>query len=117
MDLIRTQTYGDVLVIGLRQTVTDDFSIADEFERAISEAGARGEHKILIQLTLVPYMTPVLLHTLTAAHKFLRDEGGALKLLKPNDQILAWCQQWGFDKVFEIYLNQEDALNSFEVER
>jgi len=94
--------------------------------KAIEEYEA-GMRNLLLNLTLVPYMSSAGLRSIHAIYKLLEghDEetqtdpieyvtkSQHLKLLNPPETVLRVIKALGFDLFLEIYIDAEEAIASF----
>ncbi len=91
------------------------------------EAYEAGMRNLLLNLTLVPYMSSAGLRSIHAIYKLLEGHGEEtqmesieyvtksehLKLLNPPQSVLRVIKALGFDLFLEIYTDSEDAIASF----
>jgi anti-sigma B factor antagonist len=72
-----------------------------------------GEVDILVDLENTRYISSDGLRALLAAQKQAKKRGGALKLCCLNRRLVDIFEMSGFDRVFEIFENREQAEKSF----
>ncbi len=72
-----------------------------------------GEVDLLVDLENTRYISSDGLRALLAAQKQAKKQGGALKLCCLNRRLVDIFEMSGFDRVFEIFENREQAEKSF----
>ncbi len=90
-----------------------DAAGARPLERELKEHIAGGRTRLIVCLKETRYVSSNGLRVLLAALKSARTHGGALKLCCLTPRLVEIFEMAGFDRVFEIYENQERAEKSF----
>jgi len=116
--VVRKQSFDDVLVLGPASVgghhVHEDSQFALALDEAITEAVNQAETRIVVDLSAVPWISDALAATLARGLERAGKSGGRLKLLNPNERLLAFFEVTKLDQVLEIHMSKEDALKSFE---
>ncbi|SRR5579884_1051217 len=90
---------------------------AADMRRVFDHLQAQGRNRIVLNLKHVEYIDSTGLGTLVIGHSAAADSGGAMKLLhlsKRSAQLLILTK---LSTVFEIYDDEQSAINSFFPER
>ena len=106
------EEHGSILVevIDLdRATLLD----VEEFKKILFEDIQTGWRKIIIDLTECKFIDSTFLGTIVIALKKITELGGKLRLvgIQPETQIM--FQLTNMNRIFKIFENREDALQSF----
>lgn len=83
----------------------------------IQQAIAAGKRNLVLNLAGVDYIDSTGLGTMVMCFRFTQTAGGALKLLKLNRRELELLVLTKLTTVFDIYNEEQDALNSFYPDR
>jgi anti-sigma B factor antagonist len=86
---------------------------ATEVREAISNRVGAGQNKIILNLEEVDYVDSTGLGTLVVCFTALQKAGGALKLLNVNKRNLELLVLTKLSTVFELFTDEQDAVNSF----
>ncbi len=86
---------------------------ATEVREAISKLAGAGQNKIVLNLQHVDYIDSTGLGTLVVCYTALQKAGGALKLLNVNKRNLELLVLTKLSTVFELFTDEQDAVNSF----
>lgn len=86
---------------------------ARELELALQSALSAGQHKVVLDMTDVPYISSAGLRVLADVLTRNREQGGDLKLIALNLKVLRVLRIIGFDKFFAIYDTLEAAVADF----
>jgi anti-sigma B factor antagonist len=78
---------------------------------------AGGKNNIVLNLTRVDYIDSTGLGTMVMCFRFAQNAGGALKLLNLNRRELELLVLTKLTTVFDIFNDEQDALNSFYPDR
>ena len=70
--------------------------------------------RAVANLSRLPAVSSVLLETLESIHQRLKSAGGALKVCGLNPQVADAFKNAELDALFEIYPDEETALDSFD---
>ncbi len=85
----------------------------DRLRETLDDLLANGDNCILLDLTDVPMVDSsgigLLVKSLTSA----KQQGGAIRLLKPSKFTVQTLKMIGLINMFEIFDDQEQAVNSF----
>jgi anti-sigma B factor antagonist len=80
-----------------------DVSTAPQLRQTITTALDDGGGTVIVDLTTVTFMDSTTLGVLIGAHNRVRETGGALGLVCPDDRIRRVFRITGLDKVFTLY--------------
>lgn len=83
----------------------------------VSELNAAGRHSIILNLADVDYIDSTGLGALVISAITLRKSGGNLKLLNLNRRNIELLVMTKLATVFEIFNDEQDAINSFYPDR
>ncbi len=109
-----TENFNDVVV----QSVNFDratFKEAEEFKKLLDKNIDNGYLKIIIDLSECNFIDSTFLSAIVTALKKVTKLSGTLKLAGVHSEALALLELTGTVKVFEIYKNKNEALESFRV--
>jgi anti-sigma B factor antagonist len=84
-----------------------------EIKRTVDDHLKRGNKKILLNLSKVPYLDSAGLGEIIRCFTTLRKSGGDFKLLSPNRRIIDLLTITKLLNVFDCYDNESSALASF----
>ncbi len=90
-----------------------DAAGAPKLEEELKQLLARGQSRLIVDLTDISYISSNGLRVLLTALKAARKNGGALKLCGMNARIAEIFEMVGFDQVFEIYPTRAEAERAF----
>lgn len=90
-----------------------DAGHAPALERELREHLTRGESALIVDLSATTYISSNGLRVLLAGSKTARHNGGSLKLCCLGPRLLEIFEMVGFDQVFEIYEDRENAEAAF----
>jgi anti-sigma B factor antagonist len=91
-----------------------DAAGAPPLEAELKQHIDAGEVRLLVNLEGTRYISSNGLRTLLAAQKQAKVRGGALKLCCLSPRLVEIFEMSGFDRVFEIFQNREQAEKSFQ---
>ncbi len=94
-----------------------DAAGAPKLEQELKQLLARGQSRLIVDLTQISYISSNGLRVLLTTLKTARKNGGALKLCGMNARLAEIFEMVGFDQVFEIYPTRAEAERAFEVKR
>jgi anti-anti-sigma factor len=86
---------------------------AEEMDQALQAAVAGGQHKMVLDMGQVSYISSAGLRTLADIVTQNREAGGDLKLVALNRKVLRVLRIIGFDRFFSIHDTTEEALAGF----
>jgi anti-anti-sigma factor len=106
------EEHGSILVevIDLdRATLLD----VEEFKKILFEDIQTGWRKIIIDLTECKFIDSTFLGTIVIALKKITEVGGELRLVGIQLETQTMFQLTNMNRIFKIFENREDALQSF----
>lgn len=110
---IDTKTVGTVKLLKLNGRLSMGPAL-DRFNATINELFAQGQHRLLLDLELVPSIDSsgigMLVRHLTAA----KQAGGAIRLLKPSKFTLQTLKMVGLLNLFSTFEDEDQAVASFQ---
>jgi anti-sigma B factor antagonist len=103
---------GDVTVIDMdgRITLGEGSALLRDL---IRENLVRGQRKILLNLGSINYIDSSGLGELVSGYRYIKSEGGELKLLNLNKKVTDLLQITKLYTVFDIHSQEAEALASF----
>lgn len=90
---------------------------ASSLRATVSALNTSGKHDIILNLAGVDYIDSTGLGALVMCATSLRKEGGSLKLLHLNRRNIELMVMTKLSTVFEIFNDEQDAVNSFFPDR
>jgi anti-sigma B factor antagonist len=104
---------GDVTVIDMdgRITLGEGSALLRDL---IRENLARGQRKILLNLGGINYIDSSGLGELVSGYRYIKSEGGEVKLLNLNKKVTDLLQITKLYTVFDIHSQESEALASFK---
>lgn len=72
-----------------------------------------GMKNLLVDMSKVPYVDSTGIGFLVSSHTVVSNEDGSFKLLSPNPRVREVLRITKLEKVFEIFDDEETALESF----
>jgi anti-sigma B factor antagonist len=103
-----------ILDLGGRITVGPE---ATELRDKVSELAAAGMRNLVLNLQNVDYIDSTGLGALVICSTTLRKQGGVIKLLNLNRRNIELLVMTKLATVFEIFNDEQDAVNSFFPDR
>jgi anti-sigma B factor antagonist len=85
-----------------------------EIKKAVDDLLGRGDKKVLLNLSNVPYLDSAGLGEIIRCFTTLRKNGGSLRLLSPNRRIIDLLSITNLLNVFDWFDNESSALASFK---
>ena len=104
----------EILKLKGRITVGPEASALRERIAALNQAG---NHKIVLDLAEVDYIDSTGLGALVMAATSMRKQGGNVKLLNLNRRNIELLVMTKLATVFEIFNDEQDAVNSYYPDR
>ena len=103
---------GDVTVINMdgRITLGEGSNLLRDL---VHEKVSTGHRKILLKLAGINYIDSTGLGELVSAYRFIKSEGGELKLLNVNKKVTDLLQITKLYTVFDIHSREAEAIESF----
>jgi anti-anti-sigma factor len=86
---------------------------AVEMDAVLQAAVTEGEHKMVLDMSKVQYISSAGLRTLADVLTKNKEAGGDLKLAALNEKVTRVLEIIGFDKFFAIYDTVEAAVAAF----
>lgn len=83
----------------------------------INEEVSQGRARIILNLADVDYIDSTGLGSMVICYTTLQKSGGTLKLLKLNKRNIELLLLTKLSTIFEIFTDEQDAINSFFPER
>ncbi len=90
-----------------------DTLAADELDQTLQAAMAGGNHKIVMDMSGVDYISSAGLRALAAVLVKCRDEGGDMKLAALNERVTRVFNIIGFDLLMSVHDTSEAAIADF----
>ena len=106
------EEHGSILieVVDLdRATLID----VEEFKKILYQDIQTGWRKIIIDLTECEYIDSTFLGAIVISFKHITELGGKIKLAGIQQEVRSMFQLTKMNRVFEIFENREEALQSF----
>ena len=106
------EEHGSILVevVDLdRATLLD----AEEFKKILFQDIQTGWKKIIVDLTECEFIDSTFLGTIVISLKKITELGGKLRLVGIQPEVQTLFQLTKMNRIFEIFENREDALQSF----
>lgn len=89
-----------------------DVSTAPQLRQTITTALDEGGDRVIVDLTAVTFLDSTTLGVLIGAHNRVRESGGALGLVCPDDKVRRVFRITGLDKVFALHDTVPDAATA-----
>jgi anti-sigma B factor antagonist len=87
-----------------------DTTNADGLRASLREAAATGHQTLVVDMSRTRFCDSAGLHTLVAAHRRARAEGGQLRLVISGDAVLRIFSITGMDQVIPNFASLDEAL-------
>lgn len=105
---IKSANGGSAMVYRLRGSL--DLATAPSMRAALLEAANAGKHEIIVDLTQVEFLDSTGLGALIGAHRRAVENGGHVRLIVNEGQILRLLTITGLMRIFAVFGSVEDAL-------
>jgi anti-sigma B factor antagonist len=105
---VSTTDDGNVALFALGGTL--DLATSPTLRAALLEAANGKKHEIVVDLTQLEFLDSTGLGALIGAHKRATENGGAVRLVTHEGQILRLLRITGLLEVFPVYPSVEAAL-------
>ncbi len=102
------EVVGDVPVVAAPEEI--DITCADGLRAALLDAAARGHGTSVVDMSRTRFCDSSGLHTLVAAHRRARAEGGEVLLVIPDAAVLRVLAITGIDQVIPNFASLDEAL-------
>jgi anti-anti-sigma factor len=112
MNLVESKT-GDVCVLTIEGDV--DAGSAPELESRLRELMQSAEHKLVLDLDDVPYVSSAFLRVVLAMARDATQRGGDLRLANLRPPVRAVFDLAGFSELLKIYDDVHAAILSYRV--
>ena len=89
-----------------------DVSTAPQLRQTITTAIDEGAGTVIVDLTAVTFMDSTTLGVLIGAHNRVRESGGAIGVVCPDDRVRRVFRITGLDKVFTLHDTVSDAATA-----
>jgi anti-anti-sigma factor len=106
MDILQSTSDG---ILTLTPNGRLDAETTDRFAALLDEVIARGDHRIVLDLAAIDYVSSVGLRALIVAAKRLTPLGGRLVLCGPQPRILKLLEISGFTAIFTVTGTRDEA--------
>ncbi len=90
-----------------------DVAVQGDFKDKLLGIIDSGSDDIVLDLSEVVFVDSSCLGTLVALTKKIREKDGDLKMTRLNDDVRSIFQITRLDKIFEIFENNDEAIQSF----
>jgi anti-sigma B factor antagonist len=107
-----TRIAGNVAIVDLSGTITIG-ATASILRNKIRELAAAGHKNVLLNLRDVTYMDSAGMGDMVGACTTLRNLGGDLKLLSPQERVVNLLRMTKLSTIFEIFADEPAAFQSF----
>jgi len=111
LNKIKKSKQGIFSIVSVSDAIVED--VASEFQKAVSESLERGEVKIILDLTSVPFISSKGLEILLEMHKESQKKGGGIKIASPSEICVDIFYATHLANSLEIYSDIESARRSF----
>jgi anti-sigma B factor antagonist len=88
-----------------------DIATSPTVRASLLEASGRGDHRLIVDLTLVEFLDSTGLGALIGAQRRANEVGGELRLVVKEGQIVRLLRITGLLKIFAVYPTLDDAVN------
>jgi anti-sigma B factor antagonist len=106
--------FGPISVVDLRGNV-DLGEASLTLRRTIRDLVETGRTKIILNFREVNFIDSAGVGELASAYMPVKSSGGELKFLNPTKKVHGMLQITQLDKVFEVYTDEQAAIQSFSV--
>ncbi len=87
-----------------------DIATSPTVRASLLEASARGDHRLIVDLTNVEFLDSTGLGALIGAQRRAREFGGELRLVVKEGQIVRLLRITGLLKIFAVFPTLDDAV-------
>lgn len=109
---IEEKKMGAVILLKLSGRI--DAFTSEKLEEEIGSIINAGKLQFIINFGEVNYISSAGLRVFLGTHKRLNENKGEMKFVEVSDEVLKVFQLVGFDKIFEIYSSENEALSNFK---
>lgn len=116
MEAISRNKQDDIIILKFKGNIqhSDTPNFEKELENVILEQNL---YKIILDLTSVNHICSSALGILIAMERKIKRKNGDIRLVITEPDVLKVMQITLLDRVFQIYSNLQEALNSFKLPR
>jgi len=111
MELYYHATDGDVLILSADGGI--DSVNAEELVDELGKLVDSGARKLIVDCSRLGFISSYGIALLVRLHKKLSERGGDVKLAALESRVARLIAIVGLERLFQIYLNVDDALNAF----
>ena len=86
--------------------------VSESFKNSVQYEIASNKLKIVINLLSCEFIDSTFLSALVIAHKRIVENKGTLKIVGLKPAVKSMFQLTRLDKIFDIYINEKEALDS-----
>jgi len=115
LDIHKREKEGIIILDLKRRLVVGDPSV--RLREKLSEETNQGARKVILNLEDVEYIDSTGLGSMVICYTTMQKAGGAMKLVKLNKRNIELLLLTKLSTVFEIFGDEQDAINSFFPER
>ena len=101
------------IIVGTVNLVRATSEEAEEFKTLLFDQIKKGKCKIIVDLNQCAFIDSTFLSTLIVILKEVLKNGGNVGLVSEQEEVVEILEATGMKKVFNIYPNLSDALESF----
>jgi len=105
---VDVEEHGDKRILRLEGKL--DAVTSPMLENKISTLLEQNQKKLLIEFGKIEYLSSAGMRLLLATTKKLKARGGLCVLSSINDEVLEIIKMAGFERILNIYPNEQDAL-------
>ena len=109
---IDTRTFGDLKLLTIKGRITLGAGV-DKLRDTFEDLLASGSNRWVLDVSEVAMIDSSGIGLLVRYLRTAKQQGGALKLLKPTKFALQSLKMIGLLNLFEVFENQEAAISSF----
>ncbi len=102
---------GDVVVLKVEGEL--DALVAPKLKDKITKEMENGTKYFVIDFENLVHINSLAMGILRGKLKLVKDMGGDIKLVKLNDHIKGIFEMIGLDEIFEIYEDEQEAVDSY----
>ena len=108
-----TETIDDIVVITINISEAS-LNQSDEFKKFLYDASNLTPPKLVLNMGKIAYMDSSFIGALVAGLKNVLSKGGEMVLVNINNDVMALFELTRLDKVFKIYNNLQEAINTLK---
>ena len=110
---ITIQSIDNICIIGISGRI--DSTTSKNVEKALNNVIDQDQAKVIVDLAGVDYISAMGLRVMLAALKKHRQKQGELKLAALQPFVKDVFEVTGFNKLFSIHVNREEAVKSLQL--